>query len=117
MRRTPTYLLTRNEADEHRDHCYAGIYRDDRERMVLSPLPRAAAEELLERCIERYGLVRFDLAGFSGEVLALSKQCPGAIVEMCTLSADPRYQQGSRIKTKSVYIDYLVRGSRGNGLG
>jgi len=29
---------------------------------------------------------------------------------MCTLAADPRYQYGLQIKTKSVYIDYLMRG-------
>jgi hypothetical protein len=40
----------------------------------------------------------------------LSKRVPGAIVKMCALAADPQYQKGLRIKTKSVYIEYLMSG-------
>ncbi|MGO8817988.1 MAG: hypothetical protein ACLQVG_25365, partial [Terriglobia bacterium] len=66
--------------------------------------------ELLENCIERFGLSRLDLTDFREEALELSKRVPGAIVKMCAMAADPRYQYGSRIKMKSVYIDYLMTG-------
>jgi hypothetical protein len=64
----------------------------------------------LESCIGQFGLSQFDLVDFREEIIELSKQVPGAIVQMCALAADPRYRYGSRIKTKSVYIDYLMSG-------
>ncbi len=68
------------------------------------------AAELLEACLKRLGLSRFDLEEFRKKVLELSGGVPGAMVKMCELSADPRYQNGSRIKTKLVHIDYLMSG-------
>jgi hypothetical protein len=64
----------------------------------------------LESCIGQFGLCQFDVVDFREETLDLSKQVPGAIVKMCALAADPRYRYGSRIKTKSLYIDYLMGG-------
>jgi len=109
-RNTPVYLLIRDERTDHFDWFYDFFYWTDSERLTLSPLPTRAAEALVESCIARFGLARFDLAGFRKEVFKLSGQNPGAIVRMCTLAADPRYQFASRIKTKSLYIDFLMRG-------
>ena len=110
MRNTPVYLLIRDELEQHLYQFYNFFYWGDRERLALKPLPPEAAAELLESCIERFGLAQFDLSDFREEALELSKQIPGAIVKMCMLAADPRYRFESRIKIKSVYIDYLMSG-------
>lgn len=110
MRKTPVYLLIRDELEQHLYQFYNFFYWGDRERLALQPLPAQAAAELLENCIERFGLSRLDLTDFREEALELSKRVPGAIVKMCTLAADPRYQYESRVKIKSVYIDYLLSG-------
>jgi hypothetical protein len=110
MRNTPVYLLIRDEGEQHLHLLYKYFYRGDRERLALKPLPAQAAAELLESCIEWFGLSRLNLTDFRRQAPQLSKQVPGAIVKMCTLAADPRYQYGSRVKTKSVYIDCLMSG-------
>lgn len=108
MRNTPVYWLVRDDAEQRIDQLSRFFYWGDSERITLQPLPTPAAVELLENCIEQFGLAQFDLTGFRRDVLDLSKQIPGAIVRMCKLAADPRYQYESRIKIKSVYIDYLM---------
>jgi len=110
MRKTPVYLLIHDELAQRMYQFYNFFYWGDRERLVLQPLPSEAAAELLESCIERFGLSHLVLDDFREEVLELSKRVPGAIVKMCSLAADPRYQYESRIKIKSVYIDYLMSG-------
>lgn len=115
MRNTPVYLLIRGEQEQHVLPYCRFFYWTDRERLGLQPLPTQAAAELLESSIERFGLSRLDLADFREEALALSKRVPGAIVKMCSLARHPRYQQGSRIKIKSIYIDYLMRGRAAPG--
>jgi hypothetical protein len=108
MRHTPVYLLVRDGEEQHIDRLCQFFYWGEREQLVLPPLPPEAAAELLQACIERFGLDQLDLSGFRREVLELSRLIPGAIVKMCMLAADPQYQYGSRIKIKSVYIDYLT---------
>jgi hypothetical protein len=110
MRDTPVFLLLRGDTQQVMAQCSHFFYWGAREQLVLGPLPAPAARELLESCIERFGLSHLDLVDFREEILELSKQTPGAIVKMCALAADPRYQYGPRIKTKSVYIDYLMSG-------
>jgi hypothetical protein len=110
MRDTPVYLLPRGDAQQALGQCSHFFYWGAREQLVLGPLPAPAARELLESCIECFGLSQLDLTDFREEILDLSKQTPGAIVKMCALAADPRYQYGPRIKIKSVYIDYLMSG-------
>jgi hypothetical protein len=110
MRNTPVYLLVRDEVEQHIYQFNHFFYWGDRERLALQPLPAEAAAELLDSCIQRFGLAQFDLADFRAAVLDLSKRIPGAIIKMCALAADPRYQYESRIKIKSVYIDYLMSG-------
>jgi hypothetical protein len=110
MRNTPVYLLVRDKVEHRIDQFSRFFYWGDRERLDLPPLSRDAALQLLETCITRFGLSQLNLSDFREEVLELSKQVPGAIVKMCALAADPRYQYGSRIKTKTVYVDYLMSG-------
>ena len=110
MRRTPVYLVPRAEAQQTISRFSHFFYWGDRERLVLGALPRPAAQELLENCIERFGLARLDLADFREEVLELSGSVPGAIVKMCALAADARYQYGTRIKIKLAYVEYLITG-------
>ncbi len=110
MRRTPVYVALNTELQPALARLTHFLYWGDRERLTLGPLPHLAARTLVESCIERFGLERLDLTGFREEVLDLSKHVPGAITKMCALAADARYQYGSRIKIKSVYIDYLMTG-------
>jgi hypothetical protein len=110
MRNTPVYLLVRDEPDEHFDRACDFFYWTENERLTLPPLPVRAAEEVLESCLNLFGLGQFDLSNFREEVLKLSKQNPGTMMQMCMLAADPRYRHESHIKTKSVYIDCLMRG-------
>jgi hypothetical protein len=107
MRDTPVYLLLRGDRREAMGQCTHFFYWGAREQLVLGPLPARAARELLESCIEYFGLAQFNLGDFREEILNLSKQTPGAIVKMCALAADPRYQYGPGIKIQSLYIDYL----------
>lgn len=108
MRNTPVYLLLRDTHEYRADRFARFFYWGQHERLALAPLPKEAATDLLEACINRYGLTKFDLEEFREEVMELSGGVPGAIVKMCALAADPRYQYGSRIKTKLVHIDYLM---------
>ncbi len=110
MRDTPVFLLVRDTDTGRADQFARFFYWGPRERMIVPPLSIETSTELLEACIERFGLSRFDLKEFREEVLELSGGVPGAIVKMCALAADPRYQYGSRIKTKLVHIDYLMSG-------
>ena len=110
MRDTPVFLLVRDTDTGRADQFARFFYWGPRERMTVPPLSIETATELLEACIERFGLSKFDLKEFREEVLELSGGIPGAIVKMCALAADPRYQYGSRIKTKLVHIDYLMSG-------
>jgi len=110
MRSTPVYIVLSDTVEYRIEQFSHFFYWGDRERLALQPLPAGAALELLENCIERFGLSRLELEDFREEILKLSKQIPGAIVKMCMLAADPRYQYESRIKVKSVYIDYLMSG-------
>jgi len=110
MRKTPVYLLPLADSEQALLRASRVFYWGDRERLRLGPLPSSAARELLESCIQQAGLSRFELQGFRQEVLKLSDRVPGAITRMCTLAADPCYQFGSRIKTKTIYLDYLLMG-------
>jgi len=111
MRNTPVYLMMRDDQELRIAQFARFFYWSDRQCLTLRPLPETSACELLEGCIERFGLSTFDLEGFREEVLDLSGCVPGAIVKMCALAADERYQYGRRIKTKLVHIDYLMIGS------
>lgn len=107
MRNTPVYLLARGFTERDVGHV-TDLYWSERQRLVLGPVPEASAQELLEDCIQRFSLSNLDLEDFSEEILRLSGHVPGAIVRMCALAADPRYQYQSRVKTRLVHIDYLM---------
>jgi nucleoside-triphosphatase THEP1 len=108
MRGTPVHLLARgeDEAAEIRE-----VYWSGRHRMTIPPLPRPAAAQLIEHCIQAHGLEKFNLETFREEILRLSGAVPGAIVGMCALAAEPRHIFGSKVKTRLVLIDFLTRGS------
>ncbi len=116
MRNTPVYLLARGFTERENGHV-AEIYWNDQQRLTLTPLSKKAATELIEHCVNHYGLLNLNLDGFRNEILRLSGQIPGAIVKMCELAAEPRYQFGNRIKTKLLHIDYLTRGFESDSPG
>ncbi len=109
MRNTPVFLLARGSTEKEVGHV-TDLYGSERDRLPLGLLSERAAKELLERSIRRFELSQFDSARFREEILRLSGHVPGAIVKMCALAAEPRYQYGSQIKTKLVHIDYLMGG-------
>jgi hypothetical protein len=109
MRKTPVFLLARGLTEREAGHV-GSVYWGSKQQLSLSPLPEQAGRELLEFCIQKFGLGKLDLEGFREEVLRFSGLLPGAILKMCSLANDPRYQYGSRIKTKLIYIDSLVNG-------
>ena len=110
MRKTPVYPVPYGLTEGAVGRLMRIFYWGDAERLVLGPLPMPAARQLLESCVTRFGLSKLELQGFRDEIPALSGRVPGAIVGMCSLAAHPRYQYGSRIKTRTVYLDYLKKG-------
>jgi hypothetical protein len=85
------------------------LYWNDRLKLYLGGLDPAAARELLEHSIQKFGLSRFNLQGFREELLELSGSLPGAIIGMCAAAADHRYHFHGRIKTKLLHVDYLMQ--------
>ncbi len=115
MRQTPVCLIPTEEEPQTAvmmaSHFF---YWGESEQLRLGPLPLSAAQALLEDCIERFRLASLDLKEFREQVPELSRCVPGAIVKMCSLASDPRYQYGCRIKTKLVYIDCLISSRNSN---
>lgn len=116
MRNTPVHLVARSFGEEDVGHA-ASLYWASRQRLALGPLPEAAARELIEISIRRFGLAGMNLDGFCKEILKLSSGNPGAIVNMCGLASQSKYHYGSRIKTKLVYIDHLMNHGGSEGCG
>jgi adenylate kinase family enzyme len=110
MRDTPVYLISSLQTESEIFKAGHFFYWGENDLLRLGPLPTSDARALLDRCIQRFGLAHLDLEGFGEEVLDLSRRVPGAIVDMCKLATNPRYQFDSRVKTKLLRIDYLMRG-------
>jgi len=107
MLNTPVYLAARGSGPGEVGYA-TNLYWGEQQRLVLPPLHKAAACELLEACIQRFGLAHLNLDGFREAVLSFSRYNPGALVGMCKLAAEERYHYGSRIKTRMIHIDYLM---------
>jgi hypothetical protein len=113
--KTPVYLAGCGYSQAEIGFAWS-LYWTDEYRIRLGPLSDGAARELLESCIEKFGLNSFDLDEFREHLLHLSNRLPGSIVKMCELAASPRYHYGERIKMKLLHVDYLLRGSRFSAL-
>jgi hypothetical protein len=109
--KTPVYLTGHGYSQAEIGYAWS-LYWTDEYRIRLGPLSEAPARELLEICIQRFGLNSLDLEGFREDVLHLSGYLPGSIVKMCELAADPRYHYGDQVKLKLVHMDYLLQGHR-----
>lgn len=109
--KTPIYLAGHGYSQAEIGYAWS-LFWTDEYRIHLGPLPEAPARELLEICIQRFGLESLDLEGFRENILPLSGHQPGSIVKMCKLAADPRYHYGDQVKVKLVHVDYLLQGSR-----
>jgi hypothetical protein len=109
--RTPVYLTGHGYSQGEIGDAWT-LFWTDEDRIRLGPLPQASARELLEICIQRFGLGSLDLNGFREDVLRLSGNLPGSIVKMCELAAAPRYHYGNQVKVKLVHVDYLLQGNR-----
>lgn len=109
--KTPVYLTGHGYSQAEIGYAWS-LYWTDEHRLHLGAVSESAARELLEMCIERFSLTLLDLDGFREEFLSLSGHFPGAIVKMCELAANPRYQYGDRVKLKLLHVDYLLKSKR-----
>jgi len=106
--KTPVYLTSRGCTLAELGAAWS-LYSTSELRIELGPLAPRRARQLLETCIRRNRLYRFDLEGFREEVLRLSGCIPGGVVKMCELAANPRYHYGDRVKVKLVHVDFLMQ--------
>jgi hypothetical protein len=111
MRQTPVYRVPSGAVEAEIARAGRFFYWTDQQILRLGPLPVGAARKLIEHCIQEYGLEGLELDGFPEEVLELSHRVPGVIVAICRMAANPRYHFNSRVKTKLIQIDYIMRGS------
>jgi hypothetical protein len=113
--KTPVYLTGHGYSQGEIGYAWS-LYWTHEYRIPLGPLSEAPARELLEMCIQRFGLGALDLGGFREDVLHLSGHLPGSIVKMCELAADPRYHYGDQVKVKLLHVDYLMHATRFSSL-
>lgn len=109
--KTPVYLTGPGYSQGDIGYAWS-LYWTDKYRIQLGPVSEAAARELVEICIQRYGLASLDLSDFRDDLLRLSGYLPGSIVKMCELATNPRYHYGDQVKMKLLHVDYLLQGSR-----
>lgn len=110
---TPIYAVAQGWTYGELGHG-AQLYWHDRQRLHVGGLTLPKAKELLELCIRRFGLERFDLAGFREDILEFSGLLPGAIVQMCAAAAGAHYNYEGQIKTKLLHVDYLMNHCEGS---
>ena len=107
MQKTPVVLLARGLTERETGHV-GSVYWGSRQQLALTPLPEQAGRQLLEFCIQQFGLGKLASGDFREQVLRFSGLLPGAILKMCRLAAEPRYHFGSQIKTRLIHIDYSM---------
>jgi hypothetical protein len=108
---TPVYLIARGMSQQEIGYAWS-LYWNDSLRLHLGPLHERHAREILESCINDFGLNSLDLEDFRDEVLRLSGLLPGSILKMSRLATDSRYHFGDRIKLKLVHVDYLIQSNQ-----
>jgi len=109
---TPIYAIAPGWTYRELGHA-AQLYWNDQQRLHVGSLSLAAAHELLEWAIQRFGLLAFDLDGFREDILEFSGLLPGAILRMCQAATDRHYHFDGRIKTKLLHVDYLMKHCQG----
>jgi len=110
---TPIYAVAHGWTYSELGHG-APLYWNDWQRLHVGGLTLTVAKELLEICIRRFELERFDLDGFREDILEFSGLLPGAIVQMCAAAAGAHYHFEGRIKTKLLHVDYLMNHCEGS---
>lgn len=109
--KTPVYLTGPGYSQGDIGYAWS-LYWTDKYRIRLGPVSEEDARELVEICIQRYGLASLDLSDFRDDLLHLSGCLPGSIVKMCELAANPRYHYGDQVKMKLLHVDYLLHSNR-----
>ena len=109
--KTPVYLTGQGYSQAEVGDAWS-LYWTDEYRIRLGPVTDAAARELMEVCIHRFGLASLDLGDFRDDLLRLSGHLPGSIVRMCAMAADPHYHYGDQVKMSLLHVDYLMHGNR-----
>jgi hypothetical protein len=110
---TPIYVVAHGWTYSEMGHG-APLYWNDRQRLHVGGLTLPVAKELLEICIRRFGLERFELDDFREDILEFSGLLPGAIVQMCAAAVGAHYHYEGRIKTKLLHVDYLMNHCEGS---
>lgn len=108
MRKTPVYLLARGLGYEFLGQAGRLLWSAE-QRLELGPLAPGDARKLLVAAIKKEGLEHLELEGFHEQVLEASRGFPGAILTMAAMAKQPQYQYGKNVKTKLIYLDYLVQ--------
>jgi hypothetical protein len=109
--KTPVFLTGQGYSQAEIGYAWS-LYWTGEYRIRLGPLSEAAARELVEISIQRFGLSSLALDNFREDLLKVSGHLPGSIVKMCELAANPRYRHGDRVKLKLVHVDYLLQSNR-----
>jgi hypothetical protein len=108
MRKTPVYLLARGLGYEYVGQAGRLLWSAE-QRLELGPLAPEDARKLLVAATKKAGLERLELDDFHEQVLKASRGLPGAILKMAVMAGQPQYQYGKNVKTKLIYMDYLVQ--------
>lgn len=111
---TPIYSIAPGSTYRELGHA-AQLYWNDQQRLHVGSLSLAAANELLEWAIQKFGLFKFDLDGFREDIMEFSGLLPGAILRMCQAATDSHYHFDGRIMTKLLHVDYLMKHCQGIG--
>jgi hypothetical protein len=109
---TPIYSVAHGWTYRELGHA-TQLYWNEQQRLHIGALSLAAANELLEWAIQRFGLSKFDLDGFRNDILEFSSLLPGAILRMCEAATNSHYHFDGRIKTKLLHVDYLMKHCQG----
>jgi hypothetical protein len=109
--KTPVYLTGDGYTQAEIGDAWS-LYWTDEYRIRLGPLTDTAARQLIEVCIQRFGLTSLDLGDFRDDLLRISGHLPGSIVKMCAMAADPHYHYGDQVKMNLLHVDYLMYGNR-----
>lgn len=109
MRRckAPVYLTARSQS-KHEIGEARKLYWNPEMRLELGALTESAATDLFKSCWQAGGPEALDLEQARLEILRASGKNPGAILAMCALAREPRFQSGGRIKTRLLRTEFLI---------
>lgn len=85
------------------------VFSDRSEKFALRPFDSRKAQEFAAKMALQ---TPFDSANRDeaiGQIVRFSKGCPGAIISIFQMAADPKYVTERHIKLSPLYIDFKLR--------